>query len=147
MPKERKAYSNAFLGQVKCYLITRGWIVFGCTWMSMYSARVWCMHGIMYGGRVWCVCTAGMYGVGGGCVYSVSGGCDSMRSSVRDTLYKDIEVMDALFLYKKVCSLCFMVICGNLLLISMLCLCSFIGWFKILCKCLICCTFAEQKFA
>ena len=60
VPKERKAYSNAFLGQVKCYLKTRGWIVFGCTWMSMYSARVWCLHGIMYGGRVWCVCAEGM---------------------------------------------------------------------------------------
>lgn len=93
-------------------------------------------------GRVWCVCPAGMYGVGGGCVYSVSGGRDSMRGSARDTLYKDIEVMDALFLYKKVCSLCFMVICEKLLLISMLCLCSFIGWFELLRNFLNCCNFA-----
>lgn len=93
-------------------------------------------------GRVWCVCTAGMYGVGGGCVYSVSGGRDSMRGSARDTLYKDIEVMDALFLYKKVCSLCFMIICGNLLLISMLCSCCFIGWFELLYKYFICSNFA-----
>ena len=79
VPKERKAYSNAFLGQVKCYLKTRGWIVFGCTWMSMYSARVWCMHGIMYGGCMVCMC--------GGYVYSVSGRCDSRRGSARDTFY------------------------------------------------------------
>lgn len=97
-------------------------------------------------GRVRCVCTEGMYSVCRGYVYSVSGRCDSMRGSARDTFYiKDIEVLDTLFLYKKVCSLCFMVICENLLLISMLCLCSFIGWFKILRKCLICCTFAEQN--
>lgn len=93
-------------------------------------------------GRVWCVCAEGMYSVCGGYVYSVSGGCDSMHSSVRDTLYKNIEVMDALFLYKKVCSLCFMVICENLLLISMLCLCSFIGWFELLRNFLNCCNFA-----
>ena len=50
--------------------------------------------------------------------------------------------MDALFLYKKVCSLCFMIIRGNLLLISMLCSCCFIGWFELLYKYFICSNFA-----